>query len=94
MALSTSYINSTLLLKNETIIFIELNTFLWYNIGVLNERRKRMSEIDKIVNEVNGSMAIEGMPLTDADKERIRISLSSKEQFQKILRELILKHSA
>ena len=67
---------------------------MWYNIGVLNERRKRMSEIDKIVNEVNGSMAIEGMPLTDADKERIRISLSNKEQFQKILRELILKHSA
>ena len=83
-----------MLLKNETIIFIELNTFLWYNIGVLNERRKRMSDIDKIVNEVNGSMAIEGMPLTDADKERIRISLSSKEQYQKILRELILKHSA
>lgn len=94
MALLTSYIKSTLLLKNETIIFIELYMCLWYNIGVLNERRKRMSEIDKIVNEVNGSMAIEGMPLTDADKERIRISLSSKEQFQKILRELILKHSA
>ena len=94
MALLTSYIKSTLLLKNETIIFIELYMRLWYNIGVLNERRKRMSEIDRIVNEVNGSMAIEGMPLTDADKERIRISLSSKEQFQKILRELILKHSA
>lgn len=94
MALLTSYIKSTLLLKNETIIFIELYMRLWYNIGVLNERRKRMSEIDKIVNEVNGSMAIEGMPLTDADKERIRISLSNKEQFQKILRELILKHSA
>ena len=53
-----------------------------------------MSEIDKIVNEVNGSMAIEGMPLTEKDKERIRISLSSKEEYQKILRELIIKHSA
>ena len=52
-----------------------------------------MSEIDRIVNEVNGSMAIEGMPLTDADKERIRISLSSKEQFGKTLSALILKHS-
>jgi len=51
-----------------------------------------MSEIDKIVNEVNGSMAIEGMPLTDADKERIRISLSSKEQYEKALNKLILKH--
>lgn len=53
-----------------------------------------MIEINKIINEVKGSMAIEGIPLTEADKERIRISLSSKEQFQKILRELILKHSA
>ena len=83
-----------LFIHSDMILFIELYMCLWYNIGVLIERRKRMSEIDKIVNEVNGSMAIEGMPLTDADKERIRISLSSKEQFQKILRELILKHSA
>ncbi len=75
------------------IIFIELLVLMWYNIRVPNERSMRMSEIDKIVNEVNGSMAIEGMPLTDADKERIRISLSSKEQYQKILRELIFKHS-
>lgn len=53
-----------------------------------------MSEIDKIINEVNGSMAMEGMPLTEADKERIRLSLISKEQYQKILKELIIKHSA
>ncbi|MCR4924668.1 MAG: hypothetical protein K5917_00100 [Clostridiales bacterium] len=53
-----------------------------------------MSEIEKIVNEVNGSMTIEGMPLTDEDKERIRLSLSSKEQYQKLLRELIIKHSS
>ena len=53
-----------------------------------------MSEIDKIVNEVNGSMAIEGMPLTDEDKERIRISLADRKKFQAILNELILKHSA
>ncbi len=53
-----------------------------------------MSNIEKIINEVNGSMAMEGMPLTDADKERIRLSLISKEQYQKILKELIIKHSA
>ena len=53
-----------------------------------------MSDIDRIVNEVNGSMAIEGMPLTDEDKERIRISLMDKDRFQEILNELILKHSA
>ena len=53
-----------------------------------------MSEIDKIINEVNGSMAMEGMPLTEADKERIRLTLTNKEQYQKILHELVLKHSA
>ena len=52
-----------------------------------------MSDINRIINEVNSSMAMEGMPLTDADKERIRLSLISKEQYQKILKELIIKHS-
>lgn len=53
-----------------------------------------MSEIDRIINEVNGSMAIEGMPLTNEDKERIRVSLSDNEKYKKILKELIIKHSA
>ena len=52
-----------------------------------------MSDINRIINEVNSSMAMEGMPLTDADKERIRLSLISKEQYQKTLKELIIKHS-
>ncbi len=53
-----------------------------------------MSDTDQIVSEVNASMTIEGMPLTEADKERIHLAISSKEQFQKILQELILKYSA
>ena len=53
-----------------------------------------MSEIDRIINEVNGSMSIEGMPLTNEDKERIRVSLSDNEMYKKILKELITKHSA
>ncbi len=53
-----------------------------------------MSEIDRIINEVNGSMSIEGMPLTNEDKERIRVSLSDNKKYKKILKELIIKHSA
>lgn len=30
-----------------------------------------ISEIDRIIKEVNGSMAVEGKPLTDEDRERI-----------------------
>ncbi len=33
-----------------------------------------MDDIDKIIQEVNGSMAIEGMPLTNEDKERLIMS--------------------
>ena len=53
-----------------------------------------MHEIDRIINEVNGYMTIEGMPLTAEDKERIRVSLSDTEKYKKILNELITKHSA
>lgn len=53
-----------------------------------------MSDIEKIIREVNGSMTIEGMELTNEDKERIRISLSDNEKYETILRELISKHSA
>lgn len=52
-----------------------------------------MSEIDRIINEVNGSMSIEGMPLTDRDKERIRTALSDDEKYKMILKELITIHS-
>ena len=53
-----------------------------------------VSDIERIINEVNGSMAIEGMPLTDEDKERIRVSLSDNKMYKKTLKELITKHSA
>ena len=52
-----------------------------------------MSEIDRIINEVTGSMSIEGMPLTDEDKERIRTALSDDEKYKMILKALIIKHS-
>ena len=47
---------------------------------------------DKLIDEVNGSMAIEGMPLTEEDKERIRYCIENPEEVQTILRKLIGKH--
>ena len=35
-----------------------------------------MGDIEKIVREVDSSMAMEGMPLTHEDKDRIRKCLS------------------
>jgi hypothetical protein len=52
-----------------------------------------MSEIEKIVQEVNGTMAIEGMPLTDDDKERIRFVLSGKISEEEIIKQLVSKHA-
>lgn len=53
-----------------------------------------MADINRILNEVNGSMAMEGMPLTAEDKERIRTALSDEKKYQTILKQLIAKHSA
>lgn len=52
-----------------------------------------IKEMDKIINNVNGNLAIEGMPLTNQDKERIRICLSGKVQFNDMIKHLVEKHT-
>lgn len=52
-----------------------------------------MNEIEKIVEEVDGSMAMEGMPLTAADKDRIRICLTNPSDLDGIIRALLVKHT-
>ena len=47
-----------------------------------------MKDTEKIIRQVNGNMAIEGMPITEADKARIRICLNDNSRFSK---EIILK---
>lgn len=52
-----------------------------------------MKDIEKIIREVNGTMAIEGMPITDDDRQRIRECLRDKQKFDDTLHALILKHT-
>lgn len=52
-----------------------------------------MSEIERIVNEVDSSMSMEGMPLTNEDKNRIKVCLESSENFEKTILALIKKHT-
>ncbi len=52
-----------------------------------------MSDIEQIVYEVNGSMAMEGMPLTASDKERIRRFLENPETLHQIICELVALHT-
>jgi len=59
---------------------------------VIDLRAKRI-DIEKIIERVNGSMAMEGMPLTGEDKARIRRYGGDKAMLRVIKKELIEKHS-
>lgn len=52
-----------------------------------------MSEAEKIIREVDSSMAMEGMPLTDDDKERIKLCLENPSRANDILQMLLRKHT-
>ena len=52
-----------------------------------------MKDIEKIIREVNGTMAIEGMPITKADEDRIRNCLRDNDKYEKTLHELVKKHT-
>ncbi len=52
-----------------------------------------MSEIERIINEVDSSMSMEGLPLTNADKERISLCLNNPNALDDIISELLKKHT-
>lgn len=52
-----------------------------------------MKTVNQLIDEVNGTMQIEGMPLTDADKERMLTYLNHTEKFEDIMRGLLEKHT-
>lgn len=52
-----------------------------------------MNEIERIVKEVDGSMAMEGMPLTVTDKDRIRTCLTNPTDVDGTIRALLAKHT-
>ncbi len=53
-----------------------------------------MSNEEKIIAEVNSSMAMEGMPLTTEDKNRLRYFLSNPDNLENIINELVKKYTA
>jgi hypothetical protein len=52
-----------------------------------------MKDVEKIIGEVNGTMAIEGMPLTDQDKDRLRECITGKTSYDEMVRRLVKKHT-
>lgn len=53
-----------------------------------------LKPIDHIIAQVNGSMRIEGMSLSSADKERIRRCVYSEKLVETEIQALIKKHSS
>ncbi len=52
-----------------------------------------MGSIEQIINEVDGSMKIEGMALTEENKENIRICLNDASRYEEIKKSIISKYT-
>lgn len=52
-----------------------------------------MSDLDRIIENVDASMDMENMPLTSADKQRLRNCLEGKIPFQEAVNEIIKKYT-
>ena len=48
-----------------------------------------MSETERIIANVNATMAMEGMPLTNANKARIRDCIEGRKSFEDTVKEFI-----
>ena len=52
-----------------------------------------MSENERIISEVNSSMTMEGLPLTNEDKQRLNVFLNNPSSLDRMVRELLDKHT-
>lgn len=52
-----------------------------------------MPDIEQIIREVNGTMAIEGMPLTEADKNDLRGALRGDYSFSELISKIIAEYA-
>ena len=52
-----------------------------------------MSEIERIIIEVDSSMAMEGFALTEEDKSRIKLCLTEPNITDQLIQELLHKHT-
>ncbi len=51
-----------------------------------------MSKTERIIENVNATMSMEGMPLMETDKRRIQECVDGKVDFQVAINEMILKY--
>ena len=52
-----------------------------------------MPDIELIIKQVDASMAMEGMPLTENDKERIRLCIGDDQKVESTISSLVNKYT-
>ena len=70
--------------------FRTANTKLRTNQKAVAHKR----DTEQIIREVNATMAMEGMPLTDEDKERLRDIFNGSTTVESTVQSLVQKHKA
>lgn len=51
-----------------------------------------MSRIERIIENVDATMRMEGLPLSPSDKERGRLCLEGERTFEEVISELVSKY--
>lgn len=62
---------------------------LWYNSFMSSRKTEGAISFDAIVNNVSATMAMEDMPLTSDDKQRIYDCLNDKISFDQAVQNLV-----
>lgn len=52
-----------------------------------------MDRVEKLIGEINGTMTIEGMPLTKQDKARLRECMTGRTSYDEMVKRLVKKHT-
>lgn len=56
-------------------------------------KRWSMNNIERIIENVNATMNMEGLPLSDVDRERVKECIEGKITFQDAINELVNKYT-
>lgn len=81
--------------KEVDVINIDFQPNFMREMNLQDERRKiyTKTDIENFIQQVDGSMAIEGMVLSDEDNERIRQTELEPDKVETVIQELVEKHS-
>ena len=71
---------------------LQINT-IYDIIKLIIDRRQSAMSNEKIIADINSSMAMEGMPLSSEDKARLNTFLSNPSSLEMMIRDLVKKHT-